>query len=169
MQSWQGALEGSRPLPTGPTVKGCRGEQCSPGELGGSARPRGRAMLAPTAAAQSWLPFEGSSRRQAGEGWSQEHEPHPATPQSPAVTAPLKGSHSLHLLFWPWRGQCGEKRKSVKKNAALLRFLAFLLLDLLFGVLRGEQPLSRASRAVGSSGHFFRFLFGCPKRKNLRT
>ena len=31
-----------------------------------------------------------------------------------------------------------------------------------------RNPLSRASRAVGSSGHLFRFLFGCPKRKNSR-
>ena len=57
--------------------------------------------------------------------------------------------------FRPRRGQYGEEQKSVKKNAALLRFLAFLLLDHTFGVLRGEQPLSRASRAIGSSGHFF--------------
>ena len=35
-------------------------------------------------------------------------------------------------------GLFGEKRKSVKKNAALLHFLAFLLLDLIFGVVRGE-------------------------------
>ena len=41
----------------------------------------------------------------------------------------------------------------MKKNAALLRFLAFLLLDLLFGVPRGEQPLGRAPR-LGSSGTF---------------
>ncbi|MBD8951125.1 MAG: hypothetical protein EGR85_03905 [Subdoligranulum sp.] len=63
-------------------------------------------------------------------------------------------------------GSIGEGQKSVKKSAALLRFLAFLFLDYPFGVLRGEQPLSRASRAIGSSGHFFRFLFGCPKRKD---
>ena len=56
----------------------------------------------------------------------------------------------------------------MKKNAALLRFLAFLLLDHIFGVPRGEQPLGRASRAIGSSGHLFRFLFGCPKRKGYR-
>ena len=43
----------------------------------------------------------------------------------------------------------------MKKNAALLRFLAFLLLDLIFGVPRGEQPLGRASRAIGSSGDLF--------------
>ena len=63
-------------------------------------------------------------------------------------------------------GSIGEVSKSVKKNAALLHFLAFGRFDLLFGVLRDEQPLSRASRAVGSNGHFFRFLFGCPKRKD---
>ena len=34
-------------------------------------------------------------------------------------------------------------------------------------VKRAEPfPLSRASRAIGSSGHLFRFLFGCPKRKD---
>ena len=108
--------------------------------------------------------------------------------------------------FRPRRGQYGEERKSVKKNAALLHFLAFLLLDHNFGVLRGERlaaktmaasllrkparavirpaganiarspvsprstvapcsqprnPLRRASRAFASSGHLFRFLFGC--------
>ena len=57
--------------------------------------------------------------------------------------------------FRPRRGQCGGRRKSVKKNAALLHFLAFSLTDHPFGVLRGEQPLSRASRAIGSSGHLF--------------
>ena len=36
------------------------------------------------------------------------------------------------------KGSIGEERKSVKKNAALLRFLAFLLLDHLFEVPRGE-------------------------------
>ena len=33
--------------------------------------------------------------------------------------------------------------------------LAFLILDHNFGVPRGEQPLGRASRAIGSSGHLF--------------
>ena len=28
-----------------------------------------------------------------------------------------------------------------------------------------RNPLGRASRAFASSGHLFRFLFGCPKRK----
>ena len=65
-------------------------------------------------------------------------------------------------------GSIGRGRKGVKKNAALLHFLAFAFSDHIFGVPRGEQPLSRASRAIGSSGHFFRFLFGCPKRKDWR-
>ena len=42
--------------------------------------------------------------------------------------------------FWPRRGQSVGRRKSVKKNAALLHFLAFPSNDLLFGVLRGERP-----------------------------
>ena len=40
--------------------------------------------------------------------------------------------------FRPRRGQSGKREKSVKKNAALLHFLGFFPLTLLFGVLRGE-------------------------------
>ena len=47
------------------------------------------------------------------------------------------------LRWFVGKGQYGEGLKSVKKNAALLHFLAFLLLDHTFGVLRGEQPLRR--------------------------
>ena len=43
----------------------------------------------------------------------------------------------------------------MKKIAALLQFLAFGPADHLFGVLRGKQPLSRASRVIGSGGDFF--------------
>ena len=43
----------------------------------------------------------------------------------------------------------------MKKIAALLQFLAFGPTDHLFGVLRGKQPLSRASHAIGSSGDLF--------------
>ena len=64
-------------------------------------------------------------------------------------------------------GSNGEGRKSVKKNAALLRFLAFSFLDHIFGVLRGEQPLSRASRAIGSSGTLFGSFWGS-KRNTYR-
>ena len=47
--------------------------------------------------------------------------------------------YSLYtLMFWPRRGQCGKRKKSVKKNAALLHFLGFFSLTLLFGVPRGE-------------------------------
>ena len=75
------------------------------------------------------------------------------------------GADARHRPVLAPEGSIGEKQKSVKNRAALLHGLAFLLLNLLFGVLRGEQPLRRASRAFASSGHFFRFLFGCPKRK----
>ena len=56
----------------------------------------------------------------------------------------------LHPLFCyresrPQRGQYGEGPKSVKKNAALLHFLAFGFFDHIIGVLRGEQPLRRGS------------------------
>ena len=64
--------------------------------------------------------------------------------------------------FRPRRGQYGEERKSVKKNAALLRFLAFLLLDHTFGVLRGEQPLRRGP-LPRNSGTFFATFFGHKK------
>ena len=59
-------------------------------------------------------------------------------------------------------GSIGEGRKSVKKSAALLRFLAFLALDHLFGVLRGEQPLSRGSLPRNSET-FFASFFGHKK------
>ena len=50
----------------------------------------------------------------------------------------------------------------MKKNAALLRFLAFLLLDHTFGVLRGEQPLRRGSLPRNSET-FFATFFGHKK------
>ena len=71
-----------------------------------------------------------------------------------------------NLKYLAPEGSIGEDVKSVKKRAALLHVLAFCFFDPLFGVPRGEQPLGRASRAIGSSGHLFRFLFGCPKRKD---
>ena len=52
----------------------------------------------------------------------------------------------------------------MKKNAALLRFLAFLLLDHLFGVPRGEQPLGRGP-LPRNSGTFFVSFFGHKKGK----
>ena len=52
------------------------------------------------------------------------------------------GNRRLHLAP---EGSIGRGRKGVKKNAALLHFLAFAFSDHNFGVLRGEQPLSRAA------------------------
>ena len=68
-------------------------------------------------------------------------------PQSASLTAPFtQGSLPLRPLFWPRRGQCGGRRKSVKKNAALLHFLAFSLTDHLFGVPRGERLAAHNER-----------------------
>ena len=61
-------------------------------------------------------------------------------------------------------GPDGEKQKSVKNRAALLHGLAFLLLDLIFGVPRGEQPLGRAPR-LGTSGTFL-LLFWSQKSRH---
>ena len=59
-------------------------------------------------------------------------------------------------------GSIGEEAKSVKKRAALLHVLAFCFFDLLFGVLRGEQPLSRGSLPRNSET-FFASFFGHKK------
>ena len=74
------------------------------------------------------------------------------------------GGGVLDAPFWPRRGQCGGRRKSVKKNAALLHFLAFSLTDPLFGVPRGEQPLGRGP-LPRNSGTFFVSFFGHKKGK----
>ena len=50
------------------------------------------------------------------------------------------------VTFRPRRGQCGGRRKSVKKNAAFLHFLAFPLPDPLFGVPRGERLAAHNER-----------------------
>ena len=67
---------------------------------------------------------------------------------SPSGPSGAKFLYKGGEYFRPRRGQYGEKRKSVKKNAALLRFLAFLLLSHLFRVLRSEQPLRRGRVAI---------------------
>ena len=71
-----------------------------------------------------------------------------AEPLCRCATSPhAVGSHPLHKgafnstpieFIWPRRGQCGKRKKSVKKNAALLHFLGFFSLTLLFGIPRGE-------------------------------
>ena len=50
----------------------------------------------------------------------------------------------------------------MKKNAALLHFLAFLLLDHVFGILKGVQPLRRGP-LPRNSGTFFATFFGHKK------
>ena len=93
-----------------------------------------------------------------------------ARPQESRVAAPPTGGYRIRpyvpKILAP-EGSNGEGQKNVKKSAALLRFLAFLALDHPFGVLRGEQPLSRASRAIGSSGTFFGSFWGS-KRNTYR-
>ena len=61
---------------------------------------------------------------------------------------PLRGAiNSTSIEFiWPRRGQTVGRRKSVKKNAALLHFLAFSSNDHLFGVLRGERLAAHNER-----------------------
>ena len=114
------------------------------GFCGGDSLEGGK--TSPYSTTRQRLPLRGApaARRVKGGPWGRNQ--HPATLQSPSVTASLKGSHPLRLLFWPRRGQCGGRRKSVKKNAALLHFLAFSLTDHLFGVPRGERLAAHNER-----------------------
>ena len=82
-----------------------RGEQCSPVQFSGNVGPR---VLAPTATVH-WLPSRGAPTDRRVRGGPTGMGILPATPQSPSVTAPLKGSHPLRPLFWPRRGQSEKK------------------------------------------------------------
>ena len=62
-----------------------------------------------------------------------------------------------------WR----EVKKREEKRSTPAFFSFFTSRPPLWGS-QGAGPLGRASRAIGSSGHLFRFLFGCPKRKDYR-
>ena len=88
-----------------------------------------------------------------------------ARPQESRAVAPPTGGYRIRpyapKILAP-EGSNGEGQKSVKKSAALLRFLAFLALDHPFGVLRGEQPLSRGSLPRNSET-FFASFFGHKK------
>ena len=69
--------------------------------------------------------------------------------------------------FRPRRGQSGKREKSVKKNAALLHFLGFFPLTLLFGVPRGGVPPLGGVRCLATA-RLFRFLFG-HKKEGLKA
>ena len=59
-------------------------------------------------------------------------------------------------------GSIGEGQKSVKKSAALLRFLAFLFLDHPFGVPRGRAPWA-GPPALSEVAGTFSVPFWCQK------
>ena len=67
------------------------------------------------------------------------------SPLQPPIRLDVGGG-VLDAPFWPRRGQTVGRGKSVKKNAALLHFLAFSSNDLLFGVLRGERLAAHNER-----------------------
>ena len=131
---WRGQAPSLRDQP----AKGRRGEQCSPGELGVYARLHGASRTPPLRVTQKFESARGG----------------PMTSIGP-YRVRVEG-------FWPRRGQTVGRRKSVKKNAALLHFLAFSSNDHLFGVLRGEQPLSRGSLPRNSETFFASFF--CHKK-----
>ena len=91
------------------------------------------------------------------------HRPAPQAGARPSGPMTSIGPYSKDVEeFRPRRGQSGKREKSVKKNAALLHFLGFFSLTLLFGVLRGEQPLRRGP-LPRNSGTFFATFFGHKK------
>ena len=91
------------------------------------------------------------------------HRPAPQAGARPSGPMTSIGPYSKDVEeFRPRRGQSGQREKSVKKNAALLHFLGFFSLTLLFGVLRGEQPLRRGP-LPRNSGTFFATFFGHKK------
>ena len=72
------------------------------------------------------------------------HRPAPQAGARPSGPMTSIGPYSKDVEeFRPRRGQSGKREKSVKKNAALLHFLGFFPLTLLFGVPRGACPLGR--------------------------
>ena len=82
------------------------------------------------------------------------------------LRADMESAPTVYLWgFRPRRGQCGERFKSVKKNAALLHFLAFESFDHIIGVPRGEQPLGRGSLPRNSET-FFASFFGHKKGRS---
>ena len=72
--------------------------------------------------------------------------------------------YPIEFLLAP-EGSIGRGRKGVKKNAALLHFLAFAFSDHIIGVPRGEQPLGRGSLPRNSET-FFASFFGHKKGRS---
>ena len=130
----------------GQWVRERRGEQCSPLRFSGSARPRGASALGgaqrapPSSRAGPLVRFNAH--------WGidrcappQRRPLRPARKLASTRGGPMTSIDPYRVRvegFWPRRGQCGKRKKSVKKNAALLHFLGFFSLTLLFGVPRGE-------------------------------
>ena len=76
------------------------------------------------------------------------HRPAPQAGARPSGPMTSIGPYSKDVEeFRPRRGQSGKREKSVKKNAALLHFLGFFPLTLLFGVLRGERLAAKTMAA----------------------
>ena len=126
----------------------CRGAQCAPVQLNDSARFYGRTLFAPTA----------HIRSDVGGG----------VLDAPANTRTCRAdieSAPTHLKIWPRRGQTVGRRKSVKKNAALLHFLAFSSNDHPFGVPRGRAPWAGV-RCLGTA-RLFSLPFLVTKKEGL--
>ena len=96
------------------------------------------------------------------------HRPAPQAGARPSGPMTSIGPYSKDVEeFRPRRGQSGKREKSVKKNAALLHFLGFFPLTLLFGVPRGGVPPLGGVRCLATA-RLFRFLFG-HKKEGLKT
>ena len=124
-----------------PPLKGshtpCRGEHCSPEESHVITKLPGRTKRPCTP------PYGPTTNNR-----QPIYNTPPHTPTGRRGRRPLRPNINKPptVKFWPRRGQCGGRRKSVKKNAALLHFLAFSLADLPFGVPRGERLAAHNER-----------------------
>ena len=126
-------------------VRGRRGAQCAPGELSGSARLHGASRTPPPTACMQISVYP----------W-----------RADASIGPYRTGSRERF------GPGGVNRRRTKKReetcSTPARFSFFVPRPHLWGS-QGAGPLGRASRAIGSSGHLFRFLFGCSKRKDYRV
>ena len=156
----------------------CRGAQCAPVQLNDSARFHGRTLFAPTAHIRSDVGggVAGSRSDQSPSG-ALKHTSGPALRDDGARCAPPSAdapantrtcradieSAPTPTKIWPRRGQTVGRRKSVKKNAALLHFLAFPPNDHPFGVPRGRAPWAGPPALSEVAGTFFASFLGVQK------